>query len=67
MKRPSEEERSIVRDLCRIESGLTDWELRFVESVAKRVQTDGLPLSLKQMEIAERILREKGNTQARWV
>jgi len=51
---------ALVEALCGIDHGLTDWEVEFVESVAKRVLDDGRGLSEKQRKRAEAIYLEKG-------
>lgn len=55
--RPDERyDRGLVEDLCAIESGLTEWEVAFVESVAKQVIDRRRPLTDKQRATGERIL-----------
>lgn len=49
----------LVKGLCEIESGLTDWEVKFVDSVASRILDRRIELTDKQRNIAERIYREK--------
>lgn len=54
----------LVHELCEVESGLSEWEVKFVESLA---QQKALPRSAafryrmtqKQRVVAERIYREK--------
>lgn len=53
------EDAKLVDDLCAIESGLSDWEVGFVESLAKQIEV-GRKLSDKQRAKAEKILEEKG-------
>ena len=48
-------DQELVRELCDIDSGLSAWEVEFTESVAKQVESR--PLSDKQREVVERILR----------
>lgn len=48
----------LVRELEGIESGLTAWEMEFIESVSRQVEHR--PLSDRQREICERIAEEKG-------
>lgn len=45
----------LVDELCDIESGLSEWEIRFVESVAKRVN-DSQPLTQTQRTKCVQIL-----------
>lgn len=49
----------LARDLCAIESGLTDWEVGFIESITNQIDR-GRDLSDRQREVAEKILGEKG-------
>jgi hypothetical protein len=46
----------LIEGLCAIEEGLTEWEVGFVESIAKQ----SYALTPKQRETAERIYDEKG-------
>ena len=46
---------AIVKELCDIEYGLTDWEVDFVESIAKQVES-GVQLTEKQYKKATDIL-----------
>lgn len=50
------EDEAIVRELCDIESGLSSWELDFVESVARQVEDRGRSLTPSQRQKAEQIL-----------
>ena len=50
---------SLVRRLCDLESGLTGWELDFVEAVAEQVLEEGRKLTDGQREKAEQILEER--------
>ncbi len=50
------EDADLVQQLCDIESGLSDWEVGFVESVAAQVLDDGGWLSAAQREKALEIL-----------
>ena len=52
-------DKELMEILCEIESGLTDWEVEFIEDVTKRVET-GEVLSKGRREKAEQIRREKG-------
>lgn len=49
----------LVEELCAIEAGLSSWELDFVESVAKQIES-GRSLRERQREKAEEILEAKG-------
>lgn len=48
-------DRELVQYLCDIEEGLTDWEVRFVESISKHVLEQGESLSPTQRHKAEEI------------
>ncbi len=50
-----QEDTSLVDELCAIERGLNDWELRFVESITRWVE-DGSPLTGRQRTKGEEIL-----------
>lgn len=52
----------LVRELCDIESGLSDWEVEFVENVARRVLDEHLSLSPRQRETAEKIKEKRGGS-----
>ena len=54
------DDKEIVDRLCAIEDGLSEWEVEFVDSVAKWVNDQKRMLSDKQRAICERILPEKG-------
>lgn len=58
--RVPKEDRWRVEQLCQIDAGLNDWELRFVDDVASQVLDDERPLSRKQREKADEILGDKG-------
>jgi hypothetical protein len=45
----------MVEQLCDIDSGLTPWEVEFVESISKQVE-QGRALSEKQFDIGYKIL-----------
>lgn len=49
----------LVDTLCNIESGLTDWEVNFVEDVARKVHDRGEILRPDQRRKAEQILQER--------
>ena len=46
----------LVRELCDVDEGLTQWEINFVESIAKQVIDKGRELTEKQRETARKIL-----------
>lgn len=48
-------DKELTDSLCEIDRGLSDWEVDFVESLAKQVESNR-KLSDKQRTIAERIL-----------
>ncbi len=48
----------LVEELCEIEEGMSDWEVDFVEGIAKQVLDDRKPLSPKQTQVALKIRRE---------
>lgn len=48
------EDRKLVRRLCDFARGMTDWEVRFVESIARQVET-GRVLSDAQRSRAEQV------------
>lgn len=50
----------LVKKLCDIESGLSDWEEGFVEDVAAQVLDRHKPLSVSQRKKAEEVLDQKG-------
>ena len=53
-------DKELVEGLCEVESGLSEWELKFVESVTKQVE-EGRPLTQRrggQRETAEKIMRK---------
>ena len=52
-------DQQIMKDLCQIESGLSEWEVNFVDDVTKQVEA-GEKLSGPQRKKAEQILGEKG-------
>lgn len=47
--------RGEIDDLLAVESGLTDWEVGFIESVSRRVENGRLPLTDKQAATLHRI------------
>lgn len=50
-----EQDRELVREICEIDSGLSDYAVEFVESVARRVIGDGLELTTQQRQFAEKL------------
>jgi len=50
----------LVKKLCDIGTGLSDWEENFVEDVASQVLDRHRPLSVPQRRKAEEILDQKG-------
>ncbi len=48
-----------MEELCEIESGLDDYEVKFVDDVTKKVEA-GSSLTKRQRAKAEKILQEKG-------
>ena len=48
-----------VERLCDIDSGLTQWEVGFVEDIARRVLDQHLPLTDAQRAKAEHILGDR--------
>lgn len=52
------DDRKLVNELCDIEEGLTDWEVDFVEGIARQVHDDKRALSPKQRLIAVQIRRK---------
>lgn len=57
---PSKEDRDLVAALCEIDHGLTDWEVNFVEDIARQVLDRKQGLTPKQLQIALRIQEKKG-------
>jgi hypothetical protein len=53
-------DREIVDALCDIEEGLTEWEVDFVEGIAKQVHDDHKCLTLDQWKKALEVLEDKG-------
>lgn len=52
----------LIRDLCKIEHGLTGWERGFIDDVAEKVLDRGFKLTSNQVKKAEEILnRVEGN------
>ena len=49
------DDRLLVKKLCDIESGLTHWEVEFVEGIARQVYDDKRALTIAQREVAEEI------------
>ena len=54
-------DKELIESLCGIETGLTDWEVGFVESVSKQK----FPLTPKQRSKAEKILEDLDTRGAR--
>jgi hypothetical protein len=52
-------DQQIMKELCQIENGLSEWEVGFVDDVTKQVEAGG-SLSKDQRKKAEQILEEKG-------
>ncbi len=55
-----QKDRKLVDALCEIEEGLTDWEVDFVEGVAKQVHDDRRALTPDQLKKALEIQEDKG-------
>ena len=53
---PTIEHRDLVRDLCDIEEGLSEWEVGFVESIARRVEDGERALTARQALMGHAIL-----------
>lgn len=53
------DDQELVDALCEIEDGLSEWEVDFVESIAKSIKTYG-SLTPKQRGKAEDIYDQKG-------
>ncbi len=53
-------DRADVKTACSIGEGLSDWEVEFVESLAKQVLDDGRSLSIKQRVKLSAILSRCG-------
>ena len=49
------QDRELVDALCDIERGLTDWEVEFVEGIARQVHDEKRALTPKQLEVALKI------------
>lgn len=54
------QDRDLVDALCDINSGLNDWEVEFVEGIARQVHDEKKGLSPKQREIALKLEEDKG-------
>ena len=52
-------DKKLIEELCDIEEGLTEWEMDFIESIAKWHDSRGC-LTDSQHDKAEEILEEKG-------
>lgn len=52
------DDRLLVTHLCDIDSGLNDWEVDFVEGIAKQVLDTNRALTTKQRIIGEMILKK---------
>lgn len=57
---PGEEDEDLVAELCEIESGLSDWEVEFVDSIARHLENFGT-LTTRQRTKAEQIARKMRN------
>lgn len=55
-----EPDRQLVAELLAVDSGLTDWEVRFAESLSQQVDDEDRALSDRQREVVEGILRRLG-------
>lgn len=53
------DDRKLADELCEIEWGLTDWEVEFVESIARQVHDDKRALTPDQRKKAEQIHKAK--------
>ena len=53
-------DRELVDELCAISYGLTEWEMSFIDSIAKHVHDDKRVLSEDQRKKAEEIRESKG-------
>ena len=53
------DDRILVDKLCEIDDGLTDWEVDFIEGIARQVHDQKRVLSLKQIKMAQNLLRRK--------
>jgi hypothetical protein len=52
-------DRELVHELCQIDSGLSSWEVNFVDSLPRQLMLQQ-GLSVNQRRKAEQIWREKG-------
>lgn len=53
-----QQDRELVDELCELEYGLTEWEVDFVEDVAKQVHDEKRGLSPNQLAKALEILKK---------
>lgn len=60
MTRELEEDREAIEAALAIEEGLTDWEVSFVENLGRQVLDQLTPLSRRQREKLDEILRGRG-------
>ena len=51
------DDRILADKLCEIDDGLTDWEVDFVEGIARQVHDQKRALSPKQFQMANNLLR----------
>ena len=51
-------DRELVDALCEIDHGLSEWEVEFVEGIARQVHDEKKGLSPKQRRISEEIFEE---------
>jgi hypothetical protein len=56
------QDRNLVRRLCAVDHGLSEWEVDFVESIAHVVEDEGRMLSPDQRHKAEEILEKVKRT-----
>lgn len=48
----------LARELCEVDHGLSDWEVNFVESVARRVLDKKIPFTTQQRAKATQIMEK---------
>lgn len=55
------EDRELVQALCEIDEGLSEWEVNFIESLGKQVESEMFDgISIKQCARAEEIAERYG-------
>lgn len=55
------DDRDLIRSLCDLEEGLSEWEVEFVDDIAQRMKADpGMTLTLKQRAKATEIANREG-------